>query len=266
MAASSETVIKHPHLAEATKETSTSPVLANKLDIKFITHHPKSGLNPLLDSAAYLFSIMGKLKQLKSYRHLQKLHKELVTEINQFEEATKAKGYSSEYILVSRYALCATLDDIISHTSWGGQGQWDSYSLANIFNQETLNQDRFFIILERVIKEPSQYIEVMELMYICLSLGFKGTYRATEFGISQIEQIMNALYKRIRLHQGEYHKALAPFPIKANRIFQANPRSIPLWIILFSSIVIVLVIFIGLGYMLDTISAHALQDFISLEH
>ena len=161
---------------------------------KFAIHHQKSGLNPLVDAAAYLFSIMGKLRQLKSYRHLSKLRKELIDEINQFQEVVKAQQYSSEYILVSRYALCATMDDIIANTPWGSQGQWEAHSLLAAFNQEALSQERFFIILERLVKDANLYIDVMEFMYICLSLGFKGQYRSTEFNQNQLEQITNALY------------------------------------------------------------------------
>ena len=160
--------------ADSQQIVKKSPTNQLILSNKFITHHAKAGLNPLADAAAYLFSIIGKLKQLKSYRHLNQLQKELIEEINQFQEIAKTHGYSSEYILVSRYALCATLDDMIANTIWGGQGQWDAHNLNSVFNQEAANNERFFIILERIIKDPAQYIDVMELMYICLSLGFKG--------------------------------------------------------------------------------------------
>src|SRR5207253_1949275 len=129
----------------------------------------------------------------KSYRHLNKLQKELIQEINHFQQTVKAQDYRSEYILVSRYAICATLDDVISNTLWGGQGQWDNFNMLAIFNQDTMSHDRFFAILERILKDPAQYIDMMELMYICLSLGFKGNYRATEFGSNQLEQVTNTL-------------------------------------------------------------------------
>jgi len=39
------------------------------LPSKFITHHPKAGINPLVDAAAYLFSVIGKLK-LSSFKSI----------------------------------------------------------------------------------------------------------------------------------------------------------------------------------------------------
>lgn len=263
MTASGEQIINNTLLNEAASHTALSRghlLLTNK----FVTHHPKSGLNPLVDAAAYLFSIIGKLKQLKSYRHLNKLQKELILEINHFQDAAKAHNYSSEYILVSRYALCATLDDIIANTLWGSQGQWDTYSMLAVFNQEAMNHDRFFVILERIIKDTAQYIEVMELMYICLSLGFKGNYRSTEFGNSQLEQITNSLYKRIRIHYGDFNKALAPYPLKTPPLPKTTQNGMPLWIVMLLTMTVILVVFIGLGYLLDTISNQAYQELMHI--
>lgn len=246
----------------------TSAEAANHLlaRSKFTSHHPKAGINPLVDAGAYLFSIVGKLKQIKSYRHLNKLHKELVAEINGFQDTAKSHGYSSEYILVSRYALCATLDDVITNTPWGAQGQWDNYSLLTAFNQESAQQERFFIILERLIKDPGLYIDLMEFMYICLSLGFKGSYRSTEYSNNQLEQICNALYKRIRAHHGDFNKTLSPFQIKPNTAAtKSQPQKKPaVGFALLTTASIILALFIGLGYLLDTISNQAYQELMHI--
>jgi type VI secretion system protein ImpK len=228
---------------------------------KFVTHAAKAGLNPLVDASAYLFSIMGKLKQMKSYRHLTKLRKELIREINAFQDVAKSQGYSSEYILVTRYALCATLDDIITNTPWGAQGQWDHHTLQAAFNQESINQERFFVILERLVKDPNLYIDIMEFMYICLSLGFKGHYRSSEFNNNQLEQITNALYKRIRAYRGDFSKTLSPFPLKTTAAHKhVNMKNMPAWLIVLLIASISLTLFAGMRYMLNITSTQAYQD------
>lgn len=247
-----------------TKNTATDK--SNKqilLHNKFITHHPKSGINPLVDAAAYLFSTIGKLKQLTSHRNLTKLQKDLIAEINTFQETAKAHGYSSEYILVSRYALCATIDDIISSTPWGNQGQWDHFSVLSTFNQEAPQNDRFFLILERIIKDPTLYIDVMELMYICLSLGYKGTYRSTEFSNNQLEKMTHSLYKHIRAHHGDYSKTLSPFSVRIPKTTKKTPKtSFMLTFLITTSII--MSIFIGLSYLQDTISNQAYKELMHI--
>jgi type VI secretion system protein ImpK len=244
-----------------TKNTGADQQPNNQLLLrhKFIPHHTKAGLNPLVDAAAYLFSIVSKLKIIKSYHALHQLHKELITEINSFQETAKNHGYSSEYILVSRYAICATLDDVISNTPWGGQNQWENYSLLTIFNQESTKQERFFLILERIIKDPALYIDVMEFMYLCLSLGYKGSYRSTEFTGNQLEKITHALYKRIRAFHGDVSKTLSPFITKPALPNKPSGSKISVWFTFLMTACVIMVLFIGLGYLLDTISNEAYQ-------
>lgn len=224
-------------------------------------HHPHAQLNPLVDAANYFFSLLGKLKQRKSCQKLQKIQHEMIQEINHFQQNVQNYGYSPEYLVVCRYLLCATFDDVISHTTWGAKGVWESYSLLAAFKQHTFHQDKFFNILERAIKEPSVYIDMMELIYFCLSIGYKGRYRATEHSQFQLEQITNHLYKHIRAYRGSFSKTLSPVPLRQSKSAKKiAPRQTHPLFILFVTVCIVMAIFISLGYLMDVISNEAFKN------
>lgn len=267
--------VAHHHESENKDDNSPPFVLAKNnpsepltqqhlLHNRFAAHNPKAGLNPLVDAAAYLFSIVGKLRQLKSYGNLGTLQQELIAEMGIFQDSVKAEGYSAEYLLVSRYAMCATLDDIIGNTPWGGQGRWDPYSMLTWFNREASQQERFYLILERIIKDPKLYIDLMEFMYICLSLGYKGSYSATEFSNTQLEKITHALYKRIRAYNGDFTKTLSPFPIRTPPIKKTILRKISYGYLFFITASILMLLFIGLSYMLDALSNQAYQELMHI--
>lgn len=228
-----------------------------------INHHPKAGINPIVDAAGYLFSLLGNIKQLFSYKHIGKLQKELLQEVSHFQDAIKTLNYNSEYVLVCRYILCATFDDIISSTNWGRLAGADAFSLLTALQQDPHHHDKFFNILERTLKEPALYIDLMELIYICLSFGYKGQYRATEHHHFQLEQITHQLYKHIRAYRGGFSKSLSPTPLKPGRgsSTQSMPdtHSSPLFI-LFVATCIVMIIFISLGYLMDLISNEAYKN------
>lgn len=227
-----------------------------------ISHHPKAGLNPLVDAASLLFSVMGDLKSAAAFRQLHQLHHELVQEVTQFLETITQQGYNPEYVMICRYILCATMDDVIANTPWGGQGQWESFSLLSAFNQDTQHQSKFFSILERAIKEPSVYIDLMEFIYICLSLGYKGQYRGTEHSQYQLEQITNHLYKHIRAFRGSFSKSLSPVPLKAPKVpdKSSQPNHSSLLFIFFMTACMIMTIFIGLNYLMDVISNEAYKN------
>jgi type IV/VI secretion system ImpK/VasF family protein len=267
-----KSAVHHMHLHVKTVHPETDPPFQlNKnasqplvLHSKFIIHHHKAGVNPLVDAAAYLFSSIGKIKRLKSYHNLGKLQKELMHEMSTFEASAKAYGYSSEYIVVSRYALSATVDDIITNTSWGKDGQWDPYSLLDRYNQESGREDRFFLILERITKDPKIYIDVMELMYICLSLGYKGAYRHSADNHQQLETITHTLYQHIRAFHGDYSKTLSPFSARQKQHLNTHTPKVSYWFTFFITASIILLLFISLGFLLENISKEAYEELMHI--
>jgi type VI secretion system protein ImpK len=180
-----------------------------------LSHHTTAGLNPIVDAAANLFTMLGQLKKIDHHHNLAKLQQELIKQIQSFQHSAKEQGYSSEQILLGRYALCATYDDVIKNQSWGANGLWDKYSLLDNFHPDHALPERFFIILDRLTKDPGLFIDILELMYICLSLGFCGPYRLKlanneEQPHKKLLAIMTKAYQVIRVYRGEFNTLLAP--------------------------------------------------------
>lgn len=259
-----------PVLPSAPYEHKSLAQIASSLLIagKIVKHHPKAGLNPIVDAAGYLLSALGKLKHIPTYQQLAKLQKELIQEVNQFQETVKHLGYSTEYIVVCRYVICAAFDDIIANTAWGGEGAWENYYLLAAFNQDVKHHDKFFTIMERSINDPTSYIDLMELMYICLSMGYKGQYRATEYSQFQLEQITNNLYKHIRAKRGSFSKALSPTPLKSAQVAVRMATQNKWWPVFLCLVTacIIMAIFVSLGYLMDIIANEAFKNISQLKN
>jgi len=256
---SSITAIAHPN-----------PTTQLLLSSKVIIHRPEAGLNPIVDAAAHLFSVMGRLKHLKTHQHLDKLQTELMQDIEDFAETIQAYNYNEdyipEYVLITRYALCVTLDDIILSTPWGGQGKWEQYGLVTSFDQEPLSHQNFLIILERLVRDPDIYIDLMEFMYICLSLGFKCHYNSSQFDHEQLEHISNALYKRIRAYRGNFSKILSPFSVRPQQAAASSYwRNMPAWSVILLAGVVSLVLLAGGKILLDRTYNHVNQSLTQTE-
>ena len=238
-----------------TSLTHPNPTTQKMLSSKILEHSPDSGLNSIVDTGAYIFSMMGRIKHLKSCVSLNQLHTDLVFALENFKIEMQSKHYNTkyiaEYIPIACYALCLTLDDIISTASWGNQGRWEAYSLVARFDQESLSRNSFFIILERLVRDPDVYIDLMEFMYICLSMGFKCQYnnKDADFNNEQLEQISDALYKRIRTARGSFNKILSPYLVKPR--YQKNIsifKAVPLWltVTVSASLAVILCMFVRL--------------------
>jgi type VI secretion system protein ImpK len=166
------------------------------------------GINPLVTAASPLLSIAGKLRNADHYADIDSLYHGLIHEIKAFEHQALSQGYRSEVILVARYILCATLDDLILHTTWGNSSDWGHQTLLMAFQKETNGEERFFVILERLNEDPALHIDMLELIYLCLSLGFQGKYRQGNDHKNILDEIIDDLYQAIRWQRGTLSKQL----------------------------------------------------------
>ena len=167
-----------------------------------------SGINSLVTAASPLLSLGGKLRCSDHYDDIDGLYHGLIHEIKVFEHHALSQGYRSEVILVARYILCATLDDLILHTSWGSNSDWHTQTLLMAFQKETNGEERFFVILERLNEDPALHIDMLELIYLCLSLGFQGKYRHSTDHKEILDEIIDDLYQAIRWQRGTLSKQL----------------------------------------------------------
>lgn len=178
--------------------------------IKNVFHEAKAGINPLVDSASNIFSTISQIKcEQQQYQALE-LQSHLLQEINQFQAHIQQKSYDTDVVLACRYALCATLDEAICNTVWGVKTNWNQCRLLATGQQESSDGKKFFLILDQIQKQPEHYIDLIELMYICLRLGFKGQHRHSSFGLSKLNQITEKLYHQIRLVRGDTSNQLSP--------------------------------------------------------
>src|SRR5690606_28779404 len=75
---------------------------------------------------------------------------------------------------------------------------------------ETFGGEKFFQLLERLSRNPVKHLHLLELMYLCLSLGFEGKYRVMPRGTLELEVIRDSLYRQIRQLRGDVPSEISP--------------------------------------------------------
>lgn len=173
------------------------------------TYVAQTGTTPLSKAAAPLFSIIIALQYARSETASPALYQHLIHEIKAFESLARAKDYSPEFITVARYALCATLDETLQTASGTSEAGESQQNLLGAFQQEQSANDRFFSILDHIRADPAHYLELLEIMYTCLSLGFEGRYRFKPERRHEFETLLDDLYHLIRGERGDVKKRLS---------------------------------------------------------
>ncbi len=190
----------------------------------------KTGLNPLIASANPILHTATVLRTTLQRSDLANLRDHLVLSIKTFENQARVAEISSEKIIASRYALCTFIDESISSTPWGSE-EWGKYSLLIYFHNEAVGGEKFFQLLAKLAENPKTNLDILEFMYICLTLGFEGRYRVMNNGKAQLETLRERLAQIIGKEHNKFERDLSPHwqaaAYKRNKFF----LFMPLWIL-----------------------------------
>lgn len=211
-----------------------------------------TGMNPLTACASTLFSLISRIRNRAQHMDPDKLRQSVVAEVRSFENRALQAGIPAQTVKVARYALCATLDDVVLNTPWGGQSAWGLQSMVGTFHRETVGGDRFYDLLARLEKEPGGNIDMLEFLYMCMSLGFEGRLRVEQGGPEKHLQIRAALARIIRAQRGPLDWDLSPHWPGVKKPFKPRSAWRLVWIAVAIISVILTVQFAGLSYALST--------------
>ncbi|TDE37495.1 type VI secretion system protein TssL, long form [Antarcticimicrobium sediminis] len=240
-----------PAAAPASGPRETAPVL--------------TGMNQLLACASTLFALISRIRNRAQHMDPDKLRQSVVAEVREFENRALQAGIPAQTVKVARYALCATLDDVVLNTPWGGQSSWGLQSMVGTFHRETVGGDRFYDLLARLEKEPSSNIDLLEFLYMCLSLGFEGRLRIEQGGSDKHLRIRGALARIIRAQRGPVEHDVSPHWEGVEKPFKPLSAWRVVWIAVAVVALLLTLQFAGLSWALSTSTERVLGQLGSIE-
>jgi type VI secretion system protein ImpK len=211
-------------------------------------------LNPIVACAAPLLNLAPQLKQRLTCDDVEALRLRVMQGIDNFERRIAPLGLPPRSVRASKYALCATLDDLVLNTPWGSRSVWTTRSLVGTFFSETWGGDRFFDLLAQLRKDPGVNADLLELLYCCISLGFEGRYRVDPRGASHLLVLREDLYRLIRAARGEFERDISPHwrgVAAAHRGFAAH---VPHWVVGVAAAGALLAVYAALLFLINGIS------------
>jgi type VI secretion system protein ImpK len=218
-----------------------------------------SGLNPLVAAANPLLDMLPQLRTSMQHPNPGGLRDSLAQAVREFETRARAAGTPSEQIVAARYAICTAIDEMAANTPWGASGAWAQHGLLALFHGEVAGGEKFFQVLARLAENPQANLDALELMYVCLQLGFEGRYRIVDGGQRQLEAVRQRLLEIIRKQRGDYERDLSPAWQGVPGVGQARLFWLPLWVVAAVTALLLVGIYVGFTFSLsrasDTLAA-----------
>jgi type VI secretion system protein ImpK len=224
-----------------------------------------TGMNRLNATAATLFALISRIRNRAQHMEPDSLRRNVVAEVRAFESRAIAVGVDPQQVKVARYAICATIDDVVLNTPWGEQSNWALQSMVGTFHKETVGGDRFYDVLARLEKDPPNNIELLEFMYMCLSLGFDGRLRIEHGGTDKHLRIREGLARIIRAQRGPVEQDLSPRWRGVDRPHKALSAWRPVYIAVAAIAVVLSLMYGGLSYVLGGTSDRLLGAMAAID-
>lgn len=218
------------------------------------------GQNPLLVNAFSLLSLVSKLRTLPFHHAINELQEQLVGEIRSFEDRTRQQGSSQEQVKTAGYFICSLIDETVLNTPWGNQSNWGHHSLLIQFHNEAWGGERFFQILDRLKQHPAQNLNLLELSYLCLSLGFEGKYRVAGSGMREIEQLRQELFLLVQRIKGDSERALSARWQGLRDMRSPLMRHVPLWVVTVVAGSLLMLTYLGFSYAVNSASDRVYRE------
>ena len=128
-------------------------------------------------------------------RHLRNL-------LGQADGSTRQAGYPPDFAKLATYAVVALLDESILNSPGPLRGDWVGFPLQQELFGENVAGENFYLQLRDLLARPESRDlgDILEVFLLCLLLGFKGRYAASDG--AEIQGLITATSQKLSRIRG----------------------------------------------------------------
>ncbi len=138
--------------------------------------------NPLINAFSPLLGLAPELEAASPPSNADVLRERMVENVTDARDAAVTAGVPLNGADKAAWFVAALLDDIALNTPWGAASSWPRMPLVAQLYGNVDAGTRFFDLTQDLMAYPDRDPHLLELAYLCLSLGFRGKYRITADG------------------------------------------------------------------------------------
>jgi type VI secretion system protein ImpK len=186
------------------------------LDVASRLEKVKTAQNPLLEAAKPLLLAIAQMpKELNDAASTNTLYELLVQEVSAFTQICSKANIRREHAVTASFCLTTALDEAANSSQWGGArdirqvGLWAGRQLASRFHGDVQGGKKFFLLVGRLSAHAEEHLDLLEVMYYILGLGFEGQYSAIANGPRELEAIRHRLFTLLSSTRGSVPRELS---------------------------------------------------------
>lgn len=216
--------------------------------LKRTRSHP----NVLVNAFSPLLEFAPEMENAVAPDNPEALRTRLQDELIRARDAAVSAGSSIERADQAAWCVAALLDDLALNTPWGGASAWPRQPLVVMLRGDVDAGSQFFARLEELERHPNRDRELLELMYLCMALGFRGKYRVPgRAGDRSINAVRVAAARFLRDVDAD-DAQLSPHWQGVLASDEPQRFIVPIWVMAALAVVVATAIYVGFSMSLSS--------------
>lgn len=184
--------------------------------------------NPILECCAGLLALSVPLRSGRAAAGVEPDFRDrIMGAFDVLERMAFEKQIPTTTVQHAKYAMAAFVDEAVLGSVWGGRLEWMSRPLQLEFFGEHLAGEGFFTRLAELRQGGIGCVDLLELYYACLQLGFEGMYKMR--GYEQLMALQVDLRAQIENLRGVSDPRLSPAGVPVRGMLGKFGRHVPYW-------------------------------------
>lgn len=176
-----------------------------------------------------LFLIVIRMREAEDLGDPASLRKLIGYYLDLFEKNCKTIGIPADSIREAKYALVALIDETVLSVAGICRDYWLTRPLQLDLFGDNIAGEEFYNKLQKMQLETEKKKDVLEIYYICLSLGFEGRYKL--FNAEERVAIMDELGRKIRRTRIRSSSGISPHGTRSDSVRRRRSGGFlfPIW-------------------------------------
>ncbi|QXD13866.1 type IVB secretion system protein IcmH/DotU [Rhodocaloribacter litoris] len=218
----------------------------------------------LAEIYAPCFTLILQLRGSREFGDADVLRRRIKDLFDQAEREAMRAGISGEEIRNARFALVAFIDETVLSSDWSQKDRWVARPLQLELYERYDAGEVFFDRLQELLQQPGVHAEVLEVYYLCMTLGFKGRYQLHEQ--ERLRILIEECFAALNRAPGMQAAQLAPHGRPRGQVAAEVRSKIPAWAIAAAAAGLALLIYIGMTFYVSGVADRTVQTIEQVPH
>ena len=201
---------------------------------------------------------MLQLRAASDYGDAQLLRQRIKDLLDRSDREAVQMGATTDDTRYARFALIAFIDETILSSDWMQKNEWIAKPLQLEFYNRYDAGEEFFTQLEALLRQPERFAQVLEVFYLCMTLGFKGRYQLHEQ--ERLRMLIEETHAALRKHLDLDDAALSPHGKARDQVVAEVQRRLPAWIVALVAGAIAVLVYLSLSLWMNSAASDARED------